>query len=139
MNILEKEILGCFLKDNTLLGETSIKTNYFSSESSRLLFQSMLMLAHEHKKIDKVTLLASNYDYISSLGGPSFITELESIGNVDNFETYEAQFIDQYKSRQSKRIAKKWLSDENRENEDLITNLQKLEELTLSDEISKND
>src|SRR5690625_2214179 len=99
----------------------------------------MLMLAHENKKIDKVTLLANNYDYISNLGGPDFITELESIGNIDNFETYETQFIEQYKNRQSEQITKEWLSKQNRNNEDLITDLQKLEELTLNDAVSKND
>jgi len=74
MNYLEREILGCFLKDNSLILETIIKPSFFESESSKLLCQSMLTLASEGKKVDRVTLMEKNYEYISQLGGPGFIT-----------------------------------------------------------------
>lgn len=139
MNYLEKEILGCFLKDNTLLNETVLQTNHFQSESSKLLFQSMLMLSSQNKAIDQVTLLAENYDYIAQMGGPSFITELSTNGVVDNFETYERQFIEQFKQKESERIAKEWLSQKDKNNDDLITSLQKLDDTGLDDDVDKND
>ena len=97
MNFLEKEILGCILKDNTLINETVIQPKQFESESGRLLFQTMLTLSSQNKAIDRVTLLSENYDYIQRLGGPAFITELQTNGDAEHFESYEKQFIEEYK------------------------------------------
>lgn len=138
MNYLEKEILGCFLNDNTLLKETIIQPNQFSEQSGQLLLTSMLKLASEGKAIDQVTLLSDNYDYIQQMGGPDFITQLESTGNVSNFESYERQFIEEYKKTASERIAKDWLAS-NESNDTLITELQNLDEMNLDEHIDKND
>lgn len=137
--MIEKEILGCLLKDNSLIGETSIQTNQFSDESYRLIFQSMQKLSFENKKIDKVTLLSDNYEYINQLGGPAFITDIETVGNVENFESYEREFIDQFRKRESESITKNWLSGSERNSQDLISNLQKLDDLGFSDEQDKNE
>src|SRR5690625_5096263 len=106
--MIEKEVLGCFLQDNSLILETSIRPSYFKQQSYQLLFQSMLKLGHEGKAVDKVSLLSENYDYIAQMGGPAFITEIENEGKVENFETYERQLIEQYKERQSKILAKRY-------------------------------
>lgn len=139
MNFLEKEILGCFLKDNTLLNETIIQPRYFESESSKLLFQSMILLTSEGKAVDQVTLLATNYEYINQLGGPAFITDLRTKGDVDHFESYEKQFIEQYKRRESERITSEWMSKQDKDNEDLISSLQKLDDVEFGEEMDKND
>lgn len=137
--MIEKEILGCFLKDNSLINETIIRTKHFSSESNKLLFQSMLQLSMENKAIDKVTLLTMNYQYIQQLGGPSFITEIETLGNTDHFESYERQFIERFKERESESITKNWLSQKTRDTNELISNLQYLEEIGIADDLDKND
>src|SRR5690625_122991 len=136
--MIEQEVLGCFLKDNTLLNETIIQPSFFEHQSNQLLFQSMLMLANQEKKVDRVTLMAENYEYIQQLGGPDFITQLETTGIVENFETYERQLIEQYQKRKSDEITKSWLSQKDRNNQDLITELQALDELVHDDEIDKN-
>lgn len=136
--IIEKEILGCFLKDNSLVEDTIISTNHFKEEPHKLLFQSMKQLSYENKAIDKVSLMSANYQYIQQMGGPSFITELETVGRLDNFETYERQFIDQYKKRESENIVKNWLSDDGDVN-NLISDLQHLEEFGVIDDIDINE
>lgn len=136
MNLLEKEILGCILKDNSLINETNININHFQSESSKLLFQSMLVLASRGDAIDQVTLMAENYDYIQDLGGVNFITELKSIGDVNNFETYERRFIEQYKERESKNIVANWMSNKDANTNDLITKLQEIEDAGIVEEES---
>lgn len=138
MNYLEREILGCFLKDNTLIKETVIQANQFEDESSKLLFQSMLKLAEQDKAIDQVTLMTDNYEYIQQMGGPDFITKLESTGNIDNFESYERSFVDDYKKRESERIAKDWLARDS-DNEELISELQKLDEVNLVERQDKQE
>jgi len=137
--LIEKEILGCLLKDNSLINETIIQTNQFSNDAYRLLFQSMQKLAFQNKAIDKVTLITENYEYINQLGGPDFITSIESVGNVDNFDTYERNFIEQYKKRESENIIKKWLSKERKETDELINDLQKIDEYGIDDEQDKNE
>lgn len=138
MNYLEKEILGCFIKDNTLLKETAIQPYQFQNESSKLLFQSMIKLSEEGKAVDKVTLVTDNYSYIQEMGGPDFITDIESSGDIENFETYERSLIDEYKKDESIRIVKHWLSSEDN-NEELITELQRLDDLDTAERPDKNE
>ena len=137
--MIEKEILGCFLKDNSLINDTVISPKQFVEEPNKLLFQSMKQLAYEGKAIDKVSLISMNYQYIQQLGGPSFITDIETTGNVENFETYERQFIDHYKKRESENVTKNWLSSDEKEINDLVTDLQYLEEFGVIDDVDKNE
>lgn len=139
MSYLEKEILGCFLKDNTLLKETIIQKNHFADEANKKVYESMIKLSNENKVIDQVTLLSDNYEYIQQLGGPDFITKLESTGDVEHFESYEREFIDQFKQRESERIAKEWLSKKQKDNQQLISELQQLDDVGFSDEPDKNE
>lgn len=136
--MIEKEILGCFLKDNSLINDTIIQDNQFYERSYQLIFQSMKKLAAENKSIDKVTLLSDNYADIQNLGGANFITNIETSGNTDNFYSYERTFIDFFKKRESENITKNWLSDEERETENLISDLQKLDDHGYTDEKSKD-
>lgn len=125
MNYLEKEILGCILKDNTLINETILQVSHFESQASQLIYQSMILLSAEGKAIDQVTLLAENYDYLESLGGIDFITDLKSKGDIDHFDSYEKQLIENYKARESQNIVANWLSAKDKNNDDLIIKLQK--------------
>jgi len=137
--MIEREILGCLLQDNTLITETTLQTNHFSTQAHQLLFQSMKKLSMEGKAVDKVTLITENYEYIPQMGGVDFITSLETNGNPDNFESYERQFMQQYKKREADNVTKKWLSDNNRETDTLISELQQLEEIGIIDEPEKNE
>lgn len=137
--MIEKEILGCFLKDNSLIQETVIQTNHFSDDSHKLLFQSMLKLTSQDKKVDKVMLLKDNYEYIQQMGGINFITEIETSGNVENFETYERTFLEDYKERKSEEAVKAWLSNKKKETHELINDLQQLDEVGVTEHQDKND
>src|SRR5699024_2948404 len=79
------------------------------------------------------------YDYIQQMGGVDFITSLETNGNPVNFDLYEKQFIEQYKEKESKRRVKLWLSDESKNEQELIEELEKVSELGISEEETKND
>src|SRR5699024_4670222 len=98
----------------------------------------MIKLSQENKAVDQVTLLADNYDYIQSLGGPDFIMGIETSGDVDNFESYERDLIDKFKQSQSEKITKDWLSKSKKDNQQLISDLQQLDELGYTDESDKN-
>lgn len=134
MNYLEKEILGCILKDNTLVNETILQVNHFESQASQLIYQSMMVLSAEGKAIDQVTLLAENYEYIQNLGGIDFITDLKSKGDIDHFDSYEKQLMESYIIRESQNIVTNWLSKKDKHNDDLISSLQKLEDESIGDD-----
>lgn len=138
MRYLEKQILGCFIKDNTLLEETIIEPTHFKSESSKLLYQSMLTLHAQDKSIDHVTLISDNYEYIAQMGGPDFITGIETTGKVENFESYESEFIASYRKEESERIVKEWLSSDD-DTQDLLQVLQKIEDIGHVDEYDKDE
>src|SRR5699024_8309582 len=104
----------------------------------QLLFQSMLKLAYEDKAVDKVKLLSENYEYISQLGGPSFITGLESLGKVENFETYQRKLVDNYRQRQSKTLAKDYTNGE-QDISDLMHELEELNRFGIKEEQDFDD
>lgn len=139
MSYLEKEILGCFIKDNTLLKDTVIKREYFSDNAHQIVFETMMKLTQQGKAVDQVTLLAENYDFLHKLGGPDFIMNLETSGELENFDSYEQQLIDEYKQRESERITKEWLSKKDKDNQELISELQELDDLGFTDETDKNE
>src|SRR5690625_4571468 len=132
--MIEREILGCILKDNSLVQETVIQSNYFKNAQHRLLFDSMKKLATDGKAIDKVTLLSENYNKIDV----NLITDLETSGNLNNFESYEKQLIDQYKNNEAKSVTKNWLSSKD-SIESLLNKLQQVDELGISEEQDKNE
>src|SRR5690625_1450067 len=133
MSIIEKEVLGCFLKDNTLLKETALQKHYFEDKSHQIIFESMKGLINEGKAVDRVTLLSDNYKYLQSLGGPNYIMQLETNGQTENFETYERELIEQFKQRESERIATNWLSQKKKDNQQLISDLQQLDDVGFTD------
>jgi len=135
--MLEREILGCFIKENELIKETKILPSYFKSDVYKQLFDTMKEMSLEEKAIDKVSLIAECYDLINS-HGMELITDLEAIGNINNFETYEKKMIDDYKARKSHEIAREFLSN-NDDMQELINSLQQLSELNMTEEMSKND
>lgn len=139
MSHLEREILGCFLKDNSLIKETSLQVEQFQAESSKLLFKSMLELSEEDKAIDRVTLLSRNYKDIQKMGGPDFITKLQSTGDVDHYDSYEQEFIEKYKLRETENIIKSWLSKETKDSDDLISELTTLDMVGAIDTSDKNE
>src|SRR5699024_11488995 len=73
------------------------------------------------------------------MGEVDFITSPETNGNPINFDSYEKQFIEQYKEKESKRKVKLWLSSETAEEHELIEELEKISELGISEEETKDD
>lgn len=139
MSYLENEILGCFLKDNTLLKETVIQKHHFSDRANQLIYESMQSIINQNKVVDRVLLLSENYHQIQSLGGVDFLSKLEMTGDVEHFESYEQKFLDQFKQRESERIARGWLSKQEKDNQELISELQALDEVGYTDDSNKNE
>jgi replicative DNA helicase len=128
-NVLEKQILGCFIKDNTLLKETILRTYHFDEKNThhRALFNAMLKLDKEGKPIDPITLLTECYNIIQDLGGMDFITDFETKGNPHHFETYEQSLIEAYKARATDKALHSFLSKKEKDIPSLVQELQEIE------------
>src|SRR5690554_2085786 len=137
--MIEKEVLGCILKDNSLINETILQVKYFSKQEHQLIFQSMLKLAAEGKAIDRVSLLAENYEYLSHFGGTDFIADLESNGKVENFKTYERQLIEDYKNRRIEEIVVNFLNSKERDLTKFMEELRETDEIGIREEKSAHE
>lgn len=137
--MIEKEILGCILQDNSLIDETVLQVKYFSRQEHQLIFQSMLKLAAEGKAIDRVSLLAENYEYLSHFGGTDFIADLESNGRVENFRTYEQQLIEDYKKRRIEEIVVNFLNSKERDLTKFMEELRETDEIGIREEKSAHE
>lgn len=138
MSYLERQVLGCFLKDNTLLKETIITKYFFEEEVNKIIFETMQKLSRENTAVDKVTLLTENYDKLNDLGGASFIDNIEQEGDVDNFESYQKKLTESFKKRASQKIVKEWLSKEEKDTNILLDRLQKMDEYGVEEDTDKN-
>ena len=137
--MIEKEVLGCILKDNSLIDETILQVKYFSRQEHQLIFQSMLKLAAEGKAIDRVSLLAENYEYLSHFGGTDFIADLESNGRVENFRTYEQQLVEEYKKRRIEEIVVNFLNSKERDLTKFMEELRETDEIGIREEKSAHE
>lgn len=137
--MIEKEVLGCILQDNSLIDETVLRMSYFTKQEHQLIFQSMLKLSAEGKAMDRVSLLAENYEYLSHFGGTDFIAELETNGKVENFRTYERQLIEEYKKKNIENIVVNFLNSKEKDSEHLIEQLRKNDEIGIQEEKSAHD
>lgn len=130
---LEKQLLGCYMKDNSLLKETIIQPHHFETPND-FIYQEMQKMANEGKAVDRITLLTKCYDKLSEIGGPDYITGIETEGNLENFESYELDLIGIYKDREAERISKNFISNKDRDIQELIREMQKLDDEGVADE-----
>ncbi|WP_038243536.1 replicative DNA helicase [Virgibacillus salexigens] len=138
MNYLEKEILGCFLKDNTLLQETNLSINHFEESHHKKLFKTMAKLSEQNKAIDHVSLMTEQPELIADLGGPEYILDIETKGNPEHYDTYERDLITVYKQNTTDQIVKDWLSKEERGSRELLDEVEKINDEGETKEVDIN-
>ena len=124
--ILEQQIIGCFLQDNSLIKDTTIQSKHFTDRVHQLIFIEMKKLSQEGKSIDIYMLLERLYDKLEDYSDTDTIANLESKGNIHHFESYEKELIDQYTKRQTKEILTKHINDKDIDSEQLIEELENL-------------
>jgi replicative DNA helicase len=128
MSFLEKEILGSFLKDNTLLQETNLAVYHFEESHHKALFKLMVEMSSQGKAVDHVTLMTENPNLIVDLGGPAYVLDLQSKGNSNNYETYETTLLEQYRSNETERALNEWLSSKERDTQQLLDRIETIQD-----------
>ena len=94
--MIEQQILSCLLQDNSLITDTLLQPKHFQNKIYKTIFIEIKKLANEGKVVDQVTLLERLYDKLPSHNDIEYITNLEVLGNVDNFSSYEKELLDKY-------------------------------------------
>jgi len=135
LSFLEKEILGCFLKDNTLLQETNLSVTHFEESHHKSLFNTMIHLSEQNKAIDHVSLMTDQPDLIGDLGGPEYILDIETKGNPENYDTYERDQLNQYKQKTTDSIIKDWLAKGTNDTRQLLDQIEKINDEGETEEI----
>jgi len=131
---LEKQVLGCFLQDNSLLKETNIRTNHFSESHHAAIYKAMLKLSGEGKSIDHISLMTECYDMLQDLGGPDYVMGIQTKGKMENYPTYEQTLLEQYKERATNETLQAFLTDTEKDIPTLLSKLQTIESEGVSDE-----
>ncbi|MEN2765742.1 replicative DNA helicase [Ornithinibacillus xuwenensis] len=128
MSLLEREILGSFLKDNTLLQETNLAVYHFNESHHKDLFKMMVEMAQQGKAIDHVTLMAENQSLILNLGGPAYVLDLQSKGNSNHFETYEQTLLEQYRNAETEKAITEWLASKEKDTRQLLDKIETIQD-----------
>lgn len=138
---IEKQILGCFIKDNSLLQETRIRVDHFDEKNThhRSIYKTMKKLKQDGKQVDHISLMSELYEMLTDLGGPDYIMSIQTKGDPNNFETYETTMIEHYQDRETKKLLQQYLSNDESDRQTLMSKMQELEEETVTDETDVMD
>jgi replicative DNA helicase len=91
----EEYLLGCVLRDPTLLEEVSVTPSHFINVKNRELFQVMLELKERGETPDMVNLGLLGISQKMRFGGTERLSELyNNVLSVDAFERYQQNMID---------------------------------------------
>ncbi|WP_239454100.1 replicative DNA helicase [Bacillus suaedaesalsae] len=132
----EKTYLGCLMKADYLIKDTIIQPQQLESTIHQEIMRSMLELSQKGKNTDLITL--STLPILSSIGGVSYLAELQSYAEVEKFDELEEIIMDSWKEREKRNILKiAGLNDW--EIARVITELDKINQVTLNDHSSIQD
>lgn len=124
--IIEQQIIGCLLQDNSLIKDTTLQSKHFTNRVYQLIFSEMKKLSQEDKSIDIYMLLERLYDKLDDYSDTDTIANLESKGNVHHFESYERELMDKYTKQRTKETLTKHIQSEDIDADTLIEELENI-------------
>lgn len=128
----EKALLGCVLKDNSVLKELTITSEHFSKYENIKLYKVMEDLERDEQPIDAVTIMTKmGAPEFNRVYGFSHISGLmESVPSVHSFKTYETIIINDWKERTVKNTLQEYMHKEGQVEhiQNLISDLNKVDQ-----------
>ncbi|KOS03956.1 replicative DNA helicase [Paenibacillus polymyxa] len=86
----EQSVLGSILLAPDLIYESLLMPDAFHHEGHRVIFENMLSLREENKKIDVVSIASRMGQALQDVGGMSYLVDLrKSVPSVSDFAFYE--------------------------------------------------
>lgn len=98
----EAFLLGCILKDPSLIDETRITTEHFINLQNRELYKAMQELKKEGQEIDIISLAQLGESTSMKYGGTSYLSNLiNSVPSIHSFKNYEKNILDYHTIQQA--------------------------------------
>lgn len=128
----EKSLLGTMLKENYLILDSGVRTDFFVSAIHKNIFSCMQQLSADNKPVDYITLLTLR-DPVE-LGGANYLAELSNFANPTRFDQYKELVYENWKEREKGRL----LQQAQMENW-MIEDIQKAFDALQEDDFSSED
>ena len=107
---LEANLLGCLLKDHSLIDELILTEQHFESARNREWFKIIMDFHKADRTVDYVTVKTLEADKLDSIGGVLYMTEMvNSVPSVHAFPTYQQSIMDYHNISKAKDIATDFL------------------------------
>jgi replicative DNA helicase len=137
----EEYLLGCILRDPTLLEEVSVTPSHFINVKNRELFQVMLELKEQGEIPDLVNLSMLGMSQRMRFGGTERLSELyNNVLSLDGFERYQQNMIDYHTVQEAQNAVYTFLENTKekhdvKELQTLIESVNKLEANTVKQQL----
>ncbi|RTR33941.1 DNA helicase [Robertmurraya yapensis] len=128
--IIEKVFLGCLMKENYLIKDTTIRPNHLQEIRHQELMKRMLEFEQSGKNTDLLTL--TTIPNLESYGGITYLADLESHCELDKFEEVERLILELWREREKRSILTLGAMND-WEIGDVIHRLEKISELKVDD------
>ena len=135
----EKALLGCILKDNTIIKELNITSEHFTSYENIKLYKIMEDLERAEKSIDAVTIMSTiGAMEFNRLYGTSYMSSLmDSVPSIHSFKNYENIVIGEWKERTIKSKLTEFMHQDGQVVQNLISELNKIDQVGAIDTFDK--
>lgn len=98
----EKSLLGTMLKENYLITDSGVRTDFFVSTVHKNIFSCMQQLSAESKPVDYITIMTLKEP--AELGGANYLAELSNFANSVKFDQYKELVTANWKEREKGRL-----------------------------------
>jgi replicative DNA helicase len=92
----ECTVLGCFIKEPSLLNETKLQPSHYYNYNNKMVFIKLLKMNENNEPINLISLMQTNENDLFIMGGKSHIKEIHdsaiSIHSFKHYETLVMQF-----------------------------------------------
>ncbi|MDQ0232679.1 replicative DNA helicase [Metabacillus malikii] len=102
MSTAEKALLGTLIKHDYLIKETRIRPEHLENKQHSNLLQIILDMNQKGQDVDLISL--TTLHHLDSVGGMSYLSELESFANPAKLESIEKLILDIWKEREKRNI-----------------------------------
>lgn len=134
--IAEKAVLGTMLKENYLIGESSLSPAIFETAVHKNIYSAMDEIYKQKKHVDVITMIT--YKDPRDFGGANYLNELMNFVNVEKFDQHVNALFDVWREREKRNVIQ-IASMEDWDIEKVVNELSKLANNQVDDHTSISD
>lgn len=139
----EQVILGCILKDNSILKEIALTEEHFSDYSNKRLYSTMLDLERDNQPIDAVTIMEKmGVAEFNRNVGNSFLSGLmDSVPSIHAFKSYESIIIKNWKASTTRALLQEYMTKgvQVEQIQQMITELNEIDQAGIKESFDKRN